>query len=99
MNFEHIRLQPSDPYLDRWIYTLVPLINKNSTYERFMEANGVEVPVILGLDPGIHPRWIPAFAGMTIQWLFSFFSLFENLIKKFWLPKTLSTYKKLGKPW
>lgn len=45
MNLEGIRLQPNDPYLDRWIYTLVPLINKNAAYEHFMEANGVE-PVI-----------------------------------------------------
>lgn len=39
MNFESIRLQPNDPYLDRWIYTLIPLVNKNATYEHFMEAN------------------------------------------------------------
>lgn len=39
LNLESIRLQPDDPYLDRWIYTLVPLVNKNATYEHFMEAN------------------------------------------------------------
>lgn len=39
MNFDTIHLQPDDPYLDRWIYTLIPLINKNHTYEHFMEAN------------------------------------------------------------
>ncbi len=39
MDLEDIRLQPNDPYLDRWIYTLIPLVNKNATYERFMEAN------------------------------------------------------------
>ena len=39
MNLATIRLQPNDPYLDRWIYTLAPLVNKNATYEHFMEAN------------------------------------------------------------
>lgn len=39
MNLERIRLQPNDLYLDKWIRTLVPLVNKNSTYERFMSAN------------------------------------------------------------
>ncbi len=39
MNLDTIRLQPDDPYLDRWIYALVPLVNKNATYEHFMEAN------------------------------------------------------------
>jgi hypothetical protein len=31
--------------------------------------------------------------------IFGFLSLFENRIKKLWLPKTLKTYEKLGKPW
>jgi predicted nucleotidyltransferase len=39
MNLGDIRLQPNDPYLDRWIYTLLPLVNKNATYEHFMEVN------------------------------------------------------------
>jgi hypothetical protein len=39
MSFENIRLEPNDPYLDRWIYTLIPLVNKDATYEHFMEAS------------------------------------------------------------
>jgi len=77
LNFDDIRLQPDDPYLDRWMYTLIPLVNKNATYEHFMKVNEIEVPVILGLDPWIHHGWIPAFAGMTIQWFFSYLSFFE----------------------
>lgn len=30
MNFDRIRLQPNDPYLDRWIYTLIPLCEQES---------------------------------------------------------------------
>jgi predicted nucleotidyltransferase len=31
MNLDAIRLQPDDPYLDRWIVTLIPLIDKKNT--------------------------------------------------------------------
>ncbi|MBP6921672.1 hypothetical protein KBB89_03975 [Candidatus Gracilibacteria bacterium] len=92
MNFESIRLQPDDPYLDRWIYTLIPLVNKNHTYEHFMEANGFE----------------PSHTFMNSSWqlfwqklgnIFGFLTLFEKLIKKLWLPKTLKSYERLEQPW
>lgn len=92
MNLETIRLQPDDPYLDRWIYTLIPLVNKNTTYEHFMEANWVEPTY----SP-INPSWRVFY--MKLGSIFGFLSLFENRIKKLWLPKTLTTYDKLGKPW
>jgi hypothetical protein len=92
MNFASIRLEPNDPYLDRWIYTLIPIVNKNHTYEHFMEANWVEPT-----NTFMHSSW-------QLFWhklgnIFWFFTLLENLTKKLWLPKTLKTYEKLGKPW
>ena len=36
---------------------------------------------------------------MKLGQIFGFISLFENLIKKLWLPKTLKTYENLEKPW
>ncbi|MBP7806651.1 nucleotidyltransferase domain-containing protein, partial [Candidatus Gracilibacteria bacterium] len=92
MNLDSIRLQPNDPYLDRWIYTLIPLVNKNATYEHFMEVNGVEPTYSL-----INPSW--RVFCMKLGSIFVFFSFFENLIKKLWLPKTLKAYESLGKPW
>lgn len=92
MSLENIRLQPNDPYLDRWIYTLVPLVNKNATYEHFMEVNWDE-PTYFPTNPS----WRLFY--MKLGSIFGFLSLFENLIKKLWLPKTLSTYERLGKPW
>ena len=88
LSLKSIRLQPNDPYLDRWIYALAPLVNKNSAYEHFMEANWVE-PVIA----------TTRFKARMTCFIFSFLSVFESLIKKLWLPKTLKTYEKLGKPW
>jgi len=81
MNFENIRLQPHDPYLDKWIATLIPLVNKRDTFERFIETN--ESRVQKTEDKGQKRG----------------FSLFERLIKKLWLPRTLQTYERLGKPW
>ncbi len=92
MNFESIRLQPNDPYLDRWIYTLIPLINKNATYEHFMEANWVEPT-----QTWTNPTWKLFF--IRLGNIFGFFSLFESVVKKVWLPKTLKTYETLRKPW
>lgn len=92
MNFESIRLQPNDPYLNRWIYTLIPLINKNATYEHFMEANWVEPTQTV-----VNPSW--KLFLIRLGNIFGFFSLFESVVKKVWLPKTLKTYETLGKPW
>jgi hypothetical protein len=36
---------------------------------------------------------------MKLGHIFGFISLFENLIKKIWLPRTLKTYETLEKPW
>jgi hypothetical protein len=92
MSFENIRLEPNDPYLDRWIYTLIPLVNKDATYEHFMEASWVE-PTYSPINPSLR------LFCMKLGSIFCFFSLFENLIKKLWLPRTLKTYETLGKPW
>ncbi|MBP7773959.1 nucleotidyltransferase domain-containing protein [Candidatus Gracilibacteria bacterium] len=92
MNLDSVRLQPNDPYLDRWIYTLIPLVNKNAIYEHFMEANGAEPTY----SP-INPSW--RVFCMKLGSIFGFLSLFESIIKKLWSPKTLKTYENLGKPW
>lgn len=92
LSLNDIRLQPEDPYLDRWIYTLIPLVNKNAIYEHFMEANWIE----------------PTYSPINSSWrvfciklgnIFGFLSLFEGIIKKLWLPRTQKTYERLWKPW
>lgn len=74
MNFETIRLQPHDPYLDRWIETLVPIIDKKAIFAQFQSQT----------TRNVTPQ----------KWWF-----LERIIRHFWLPKTLKTYEKLGKPW
>ena len=92
MNLDSVRLQPNDPYLDRWIYTLIPLVNKNAIYEHFMEANWAEPTY----SP-INPSW--RVFCMKLGSIFGFLSLFEKIKKKLWSPKTLKTYENLWKPW
>lgn len=92
LDLEDIRLQPNDPYLDRWIYTLIPLINKNSNYERFMEANWVE-------PTHVWQNTFWSFFSAKLGIIFGFFSFFEKLIRKIWLPKTMKTYEQLWRPW
>jgi hypothetical protein len=40
MNLDSIRIE-NDIYLDKWIQTLVPLVNKNETLERFWKENSL----------------------------------------------------------
>ena len=83
-----------DPYLDRWIQTLIPLVNKNHVYERFLKENSNFGD---NLTPQLKSKFLPPLSGGHDKG--SFLSLLEKPIKKLWLPKTLRTYEKLGKPW
>lgn len=88
MDFSSIRLKPTDPYLDRWIETLIPLVNKNKTLERFWAANGINK---LEKEKKQSPFLLCALC--FVLWVF------ESFIKRIWLKKTLRTYEKLWKPW
>jgi len=41
LNFDDLRLSGEDPYFDYWRQSLVVLYNKNNTYEKFLQANGL----------------------------------------------------------
>jgi|GEM_PF-1287051 len=92
MNFDSIRLQPDDPYLDKWICTLVPLVDKNGTYERFMEANSFQIQ---STKYKVHNG---GFFDI-LSFVFCLLSLFEGVIKYIWIPRTMKSYERLGKPW
>jgi len=40
MNLDSIRIE-NDMYLDKWIETLIPLVKKDKTLERFWAANSL----------------------------------------------------------
>lgn len=90
MNLDSIRIE-NDIYLDKWIQTLVPLINKNKTLERFWVANRGT------LSPGKEKK--PKFFHSVFCILYFVLLILEKVIKKLWLPHTLKTYQRLWKPW
>ncbi|MFA6194639.1 MAG: hypothetical protein WC719_02755 [Patescibacteria group bacterium] len=49
---DDLRLEGEDPYFDYWRRSLVLLYNKDKTYERFLEANGL-ASKILATEPKI----------------------------------------------
>lgn len=102
MDLASIRLLPRDPYLDRWMSTLIPLIDNNNTYERFMEINRVGIHYskeISGLDSGSPFSLTTSMKNVVRNDGKLSFSSVEKLIKYLWLPKTLRSYEKLGRPW
>lgn len=102
MDLASIRLLPRDPYLDRWMSTLIPLIDNNNTYERFMEINRVGIHYskeISGLDFGSPFSLTTSMKNVVRNDGKLSFSSVEKLIKYLWLPKTLRSYEKLGRPW
>jgi predicted nucleotidyltransferase len=92
MNFSSIRLQPDDPYMNNWIRTLSPLVNKHNTYNRFMEANNLQIQ---STKYKVHNE---GFFDI-LSFVFCLLSLLEEVIKYIWLPRTMKTYEMLGKPW
>ncbi len=89
MNLDSIRIE-NDIYLDAWIKTLIPLVNKNNTLERFLAANGREKS---SEKKETKKSWF------LLSSFFFLLSFFESFIKRIWLKKTLKTYERLWKPW
>ncbi len=79
MNLDIIRIE-NDIYLSKWIETLIPLINKNKTLEKFWAANSI----------GKYQE-----KEKTQKFPYFVFSRIEKMIKILWLPKTLQTYERL----
>ena len=92
MNLEKIAIE-NDIYLYNWIYHLKPILVRNNTYQKFIEANHW---VKVSKEQQIcNTQWHIHF-GNPLDYPFSAF--FNTLIRFFWLRKTLKTYQKLGYP-
>ena len=97
MDFSKIAIQ-NDIYLYYWIYFLKPIINRDSTYERFIKAN--------------KPLWISelnlnwdnkAYTIRSPKYFNSFdksciLNIKDFILKKIFLPRTLSHKKRLWDP-
>ncbi len=99
MDFSNIAIK-NDIYLAYWIETLIPLINKDQTFEKFQEANNWYVWEIarnskkqVSTSPKqiqVHHKHTSIF---TPLWDFQ-----EYILKKIFLPRTRKSYTDLGEP-
>jgi len=108
MNFSNFAIE-NDVYLYYWIQYLKPIVNKNDTYERFIEANEElwidkekldkdSVKYLIYYRPPT-----PASFLWRIKLIRNiktyFWNIFEQICKNTFLPKTLAHKKKLWDPW
>lgn len=92
-NFSQIALE-NDIYFAYWLETLVAIINKNKSYEFFLTENNLPISWFEYIDT----EYIKKQEWHTIKFLRSLWDIQEYILKKILLPKTLRSYKKLGKP-
>jgi hypothetical protein len=86
MDLTPIRIE-NDILLDKMIETMIPLVNKNNTLELFWQANGI--------GKSSEKQENKKILHSVFCTLYSAFSIIESMIRKFWLPHTLGSYKKL----
>jgi len=89
LDFDTISIQ-RDIYLSYWIETLIPLINRNNIYERFIAINSWEHWEIYTFAETVNTGkiWVISQIWDNIEYIF----------KKIFLPRTLKKYEALWKP-
>ena len=100
---DHISLQDiridDDVYLYYWIYYMKPIVARGDIYDRFLMDNAwVDVDALQRKE---NLKFLASqtddIKEMNFFLRFVYMSC-NSIIRLFWLPKTLSTYRKLGKP-
>lgn len=91
--FSHIAIE-NDIYFAYWYETLVPIINKNKSYELFLTENNLP----MSWFEYTRTEYIKKQEWLILKLLKSIWDIQETILKKIFLPKTLKSYEKLGKP-
>ncbi len=97
-NFSDISLE-NDMYFTYWLETLIPIVNKNKAFERFLERNGITNTKHKLISESLLFTREDGIQGRGVWVLKIFWDTLEKLLKKIFLPKTLRGYEKLGKPY
>lgn len=87
LDFKDISIN-NDIYLYYWLKTLKPVINRRSTYERFMHIN----------FPSEYSEILAVETSKNKNILRIFWNFIEDIIKFFLLPKTKKSFQNLWKP-
>lgn len=97
INLENIAIE-DDIYLFHWILYLKPIINYNHSYENFIEANSkwCNLKDFKKIIEG-NKKYIQTQKNTWNFWHL-IWDIFETIIKKIFIRKTLNHYKKLWKP-
>ena len=84
---------PQDVYLAHWIETLVPIVNKNQSFERF-QANNIwyEIEGLQKKDMHLLKKEYP-----VQKWVF-IWDVLEKILKSIFLPRTKKSSQKLWEP-
>nr|MDD3720756.1 hypothetical protein [Candidatus Gracilibacteria bacterium] len=89
LNFENIAIE-NDIYLYNWIFYLKPILNYDSTYEKFINENSKWIDITIQsnkykIQNNKNEKNI-------------FLDSLEQIIKSIFLPKTKKTFERLGRP-
>lgn len=112
LSLENIAIE-NDIYLQYWVQTLVPIVNKNNTFEKFIQENekwcSLASPHSWILSP-LKDKWEKKrsdylevgarqrrFRGEG-KFLTRLWNILEKLLKKMFLPRTKKSFQKLWKP-
>lgn len=82
LNLASIRIQ-NDVYLDNWIISLIPLVNKNNTLKRFQEANTLEQSIVIHSPLFIRHSTLETI--IQYFWLPKTLWTYEKLWKPWWV--------------
>jgi hypothetical protein len=96
MNLTDIAIE-NDIYLAGWIRTLKPVIDIDTTYERFLKTNSWILPLTEDERRG-NMRYLTV-QTQRVSKNSIFLDCMEWVFKLILLPKTLRNYKKIGEPW
>ncbi|MCH2188230.1 hypothetical protein MK079_00170 [Candidatus Gracilibacteria bacterium] len=99
MDFSQFAL-PYDPYLFFWMVYFKPVYNSDNTYEKFIEINSkwCNLDDFIDTPPPLTPFVSPLCPEGCSLLRRGLGGGLNTLIKKIFLPKTLQSFEKLGKP-
>ncbi len=93
LNLQEIAIE-NDIYLKYWIETLRPILNRNRSYQKFMQENSSW----LNLEKTSFPKNISPFHMRGFFLIRYLWNLLELSLKTLFLPRTKKSFQKLWKP-
>lgn len=97
LSLESIALE-DDIYLYYWLKTLIPIVNKNTTFEKFIDINQIWLDFENKSITKKQDKNSEQTLWITHKLLTSCWDYCEKLLKSIFLPRTKKSFQKLWKP-